>query len=79
MNAPLDGAVLKWDGERSEVRTDNERPSSCRVGGGSGGGGVTFRGGCGEVDRDGTADATGAFPRSSVVVSPRETADCEWP
>jgi hypothetical protein len=32
--------VLKWEGERSDVRTDNERPSSLSVGGGSGGGGV---------------------------------------
>lgn len=36
--------MLKWEGERSAVRAENERPSSCKVGGGSLGGGGTLEG-----------------------------------
>jgi hypothetical protein len=37
------GGVVKCEGDKSEVTTDRERPSSLRVGGGSEGGGVTGR------------------------------------
>lgn len=36
--------MLKWEGERSAVRAEKERPSSCKVGGGSRGGGMIMLG-----------------------------------
>lgn len=48
--------MLKWEGERSAVRTERERPSSVRVGGGRRGGGVTGRAGVGDVEREGMLD-----------------------
>lgn len=43
MKVPLVGGVVKCEGDKSEVTTDRERPSSRRVGGGSEGGGVIGR------------------------------------
>lgn len=53
------GGVLKCDGERSDVRTERESPSSCKVGAGNWGGGVTGLAGRGDDARDADSELDG--------------------